>query len=173
MNINELINKKGLKIFIICRLNSKRLKNKLKKKIINKSLLEILILRLLSKFDRKHLVICTTGKKNKFFSILSHKYKIKIFYGSEKNLFKRLIDCAFKYKTKHFVRITSDNPMTDLDTINKMIQIYFKKKLHYIYTNGLFPGLKPEIFSIYSLIKMCKLAVEILAKINGGTNSQQ
>lgn len=158
MNINKLIIKKKLKIFIICRLNSTRFKNKIKKKILNKSLLEILLLRLLSKFNRETIIICTSGKRNKFFSNLSNKYKVPLFYGSENNLFKRLIDCSKKYQVKHIIRITGDNPLTDLDVINKMIKIYFKKKLDYIYTNGLFPGLRPEIYSISSLKKMYKIS---------------
>ena len=67
-------------------------------------------------------------------------------------LFKRLIDCSKKFRTNHFVRITGDNPLTDINTLEKMIKIYLKK-LDFIYTNGLFPGLRTEVISISSLKK--------------------
>ncbi len=161
MELKKEIKKKKLKIFIICRINSKRFKNKIKKKILHKSLLEILVLRLLKKFNSKNIVVCTTGKKNVFFSNIKKKYNINIFYGSEDNLFKRLIQCSKKFNTNHFVRITGDNPLTDINTLERMIKIYLKKKLDFIYTNGLFPGLRTEIMSISSLKKIYKLAEDV------------
>ena len=161
MELIKKIKKKKLKIFIICRINSKRFKNKIKKKILNKSLLEILVLRLLKKFPSEDIIVCTTGKQDKFFSNIKKKYKINIFYGPEDNLFKRLIECSKKFNTNHFVRITGDNPLTDINTLETMIKIYLKKKLDFIYTNGLFPGLRTEIISISSLKKIYKLAQDV------------
>tara|TARA_Y100001958_G_C21219849_1_gene545242 strand:- start:125 stop:934 length:810 start_codon:yes stop_codon:yes gene_type:complete len=161
MELKKVIKEKKLKIFIICRINSKRFKNKIKKKILNQSLLEILVLRLLQKFNPEDIIICTAGKKNIFFSNIKKNYNINIFYGPENNLFKRLIDCSKKFRTKHFVRITGDNPLTDINTLEKMIKIYLKKKLDFIYTNGLFPGLRTEVISISSLKKIFKLAQDV------------
>lgn len=161
MKLTKKIKKKKLKIFIICRINSKRFKNKIKKKILNKSLLEILVLRLLKKFPSEDIIVCTTGKQNIFFSNIKKKYNINIFYGPEDNLFKRLIECSKKFNTNHFVRITGDNPLTDINTLERMIKIYLKKKLDFIYTNGLFPGLRTEIISISSLKKIYKLAQDV------------
>ena len=47
--------------------------------------------------------------------------------GSEKNIFKRIIGCCDKFKADHFVRITGDNPLTDIKTLKRMTKIYFKK----------------------------------------------
>ena len=123
---------------------------------MGKSLLEILILRLCKSFRKKEIIICS-GEKNKFLKKLK-KHKINVFYGSEKNIFKRIIRCCDKFKADHFVRITGDNPLTDIKTLKKMTKIYFKKKLDFIYTNGSFPGLRSEIMSISSLKKIYKLA---------------
>ena len=153
MNLIKIIEKKKLKIFIICRINSKRLPRKITKKILNLSLLEILITRLSKKFGNQNIVICTSGKKNDFYKKIIKKYNVKIFYGDEKNIFKRLLDASKKFKVKNFVRVTGDNPLTDTDILTKMILIFIKKKLDYIYTNGLFPGLRSEVFSVKSLKK--------------------
>ena len=56
-------------LLIICRLNSKRLNKKILKEINGKSILEILIIRLLNKFDKKQIVICS--------SVLSKNIKVK------------------------------------------------------------------------------------------------
>lgn len=151
MNLIKILEKKKLKIFIICRINSKRLPGKITKKILNLSLLEILIIRLAKKFGNQNIIICTSGKKNDFFSKIVKKYNIKIFYGDEKNIFKRISDASKKFKVNSFVRVTGDNPLTDPDTLAKMILIFIKKQLDYIYTNGLFPGLKTEVFSTKAL----------------------
>ena len=52
-----------IKILIIVRLNSKRLKSKAKLKINNLSLIEILILRLLKHFNSNQIIICTSKSK--------------------------------------------------------------------------------------------------------------
>ena len=151
MNLIKIIEKYRLKIFIICRINSKRLPNKITKKILNLSLLEILIIRLMKKFGNQNIIICTSGKKNNFYTKIAKKYNVKVFYGDKKNIFKRVSDASKKFKVNNFVRVTGDNPLTDPDTLAKMILIFVKKKLDYIYTNGLFPGLRAEVFSVKAL----------------------
>ena len=158
MNLIQTIKTNRLKIFIICRINSKRLPQKIKKTILNLSLLEILILRLGKKFGNQNIIICTSGKKNNFYTNIVKKYNVKIFYGDEKNIFKRLLDASKKFKVKNFVRVTGDNPLTDTDILAKMILVFIKKKLDYVYTNGLFPGLRSEVFSIKSLKKCYEIA---------------
>ena len=153
-----MVKRESLKILILCRFKSKRLKFKIKKKVLGKSLLEILILRLSKSFRKEDIIICSGEKRNKFFEKIKKKHKIEVYYGSEKNIFKRIIQCCDKFKANHFVRITGDNPLTDIETLKKMIKIYFKKKLDFIYTNGLFPGLRSEIISISSLKKIYNLA---------------
>ena len=73
-----MLNKK-IGLLLICRLDSKRLEKKILKTIDGKSLLEILILRLLSKFDKKQIIICSSIlSKNTQFREISKKYGIII-----------------------------------------------------------------------------------------------
>ena len=160
MNYKELIKKKRIGIFIICRVGSKRLPKKIKKKIFDLTLLEILIERLITTFDKKNIVICTDGEAKSFFEKIRKKYNVKIFYGPKFNIFKRIIDAAIKFNFNYFVRITGDNPFTDLDNIKKMISKLNKKNFDYIYTDGLFPGLRSEIFSIEAMKKCMSQAVD-------------
>ena len=72
-------------------MNSKRLKEKAKKSIFKITLIEIIILRLLKTFDKKQIIICTTSlQSNNYFKKIALKYKIKLFLGSNKNIFKRI-----------------------------------------------------------------------------------
>ena len=98
MQIKKIVKKEKLKIFVICRLSSTRLKLKIKSKILGKSILEILILRLLKSFEKYNIIICSAGKKNKFFEDIKNKYNINIFYGSEKNLFDRINFSYFYFR---------------------------------------------------------------------------
>ncbi len=152
---DEFLRINKIKILIIIRLGSKRLKNKAKLKINNTSLIEILIKRLLKKFNRNNVIICTSKKSSSFFfKKIKKDYKLNIFFGDEENIFKRILDCKKKYNFNHFVRITGDNPLTDVNLINKISKKHIKNKNDYTFTEGLPSGMKPEIFSINAL-KQC------------------
>ena len=90
-------------------------------------------------------------------------YGIRLFYGEDRNLFKRYISCMKKYNFKHFVRVTGDNPFTDIFAINKISKEHIKNRNDYTYTSGLIRGTKPEIFSLKSLITCNNLSVDPLS----------
>ncbi len=150
---------KNVGLFIVCRLHSKRFPNKIKKKFLGKSILEVLIIRLLKKFPRNNIVICSSNKnKNNFFVNIAKKYKIKLYFGSDKNLFDRYLKCMNKFNFKHFVRITGDNPFTDIEAISKISFKHIKHKNDYTFTKGLIRGTRPEIFSKNVISKFIFLA---------------
>lgn len=141
---------------IICRLNSKRLNKKILKEVNGKSILEILIIRLLNKFNNKQIVICSSVlSKNVIFQKLSKKYGVKLFYGNDKDIFSRMIRSAKKYNFNNVVRITGDNPLTDIDAITKMTNSHLKKKSDFTYTTNLMIGTRPEILKV-SALKKCR-----------------
>ena len=153
-----------IKILIIVRLASKRLKNKAKKKVGNYSITEILILRLLKFFDSTSIIICTTrNQNNTFLKKISLKYNTSFFAGAEKNIFKRIIDCEKKFKFNNFVRVTGDNPLTDAQSIIQMTKSHIKNKNDFTYTESLPLGMRPEIISMKALIKASKLANDQLS----------
>ena len=155
-----MLNKK-IGLLLICRLDSKRLEKKILKTIYGKSLLEILIIRLLNKFDKKQIVICSSSlSKNDKFKMISKKYGIKLFYGSDKDIFSRMISAAKKFKFNNIVRITGDNPLTDIDAIIKMTTSHIKKKCDYTYTTNLMIGTRPEIIKVSALKKCRSLSID-------------
>ena len=153
--------KNKIAVIIIVRLKSKRLKEKAKLSICGISLVEIIILRLLKFFDGKQIIICTTkSQKNNFFKNIGLKYKIKLFLGSNINVFERIIDCQKKFKFNHFVRITGDNPLTDINSLYKLSLKHIKNNNDYTFTKSISIGLRSEIISIKALRKACKLAID-------------
>lgn len=153
--------KNKIAFLIIVRMGSKRLNNKAKLKINNYSLTEILLKRLLRKFPKEQIFICTSADESGLYlKRISAKYKINFFAGSNKNVFKRIIDLRKENDFNHFVRITGDNPFTDPQAIDKMINTHIKKKREYTYTNSLPVGTKAEIISFKALKKANDLAID-------------
>ena len=156
-SFNSFLIKNKIGILVIAKLGSKRLRHKIKKKINQFSLIEVLIKRLVNEIGHKNLIICSSGKKSKKFLLpLKKKYKIKLFFGHSKDVLGRVINCMKKYDLKHCVRVTGDNPFTDCDAIKKMIFSHLKKKNDYTYTSFLPIGMRSEIFSFNSLTKCYK-----------------
>ena len=119
---NKFLKEKKVGIFVIAKLGSRRLKNKIKANINQLTLIEILVQRLIKQIGSKNIIICSSGKDSKkFLYPFKKKYKIKLFFGKNKNVLRRILDCMNNYNYKHFVRVTGDNPFTDCDTIKKWL----------------------------------------------------
>ena len=80
---------------------------------------------------------------------------MRLFYGNDKDIFSRMIGAAKKFKFNNVVRITGDNPFTDIDAIIKMTKSHIKKKSDYTYTTNLMVGTRPEIIKV-SALKKCR-----------------
>lgn len=155
----KFLKKNNIKILIICRSKSKRLPNKIKKKIFDTAIIEILIKRLLKKFNFEDIIVCTSDLEKKiFFKNIKKKFKINTFFGSNKNLFKRVLDCEKIYKFSHFVRITGDNPLTCVNSIMKISQKHIKNNNDFTYINSLPHGMRFEVISIKATKKAYRLA---------------
>lgn len=158
---NDFLKDNSIAIIILARLESKRLKNKAILKINNNTIIEILIKRIKKKFSSVDIILCTSyKKKNLYLKKFSKQNKINFFQGSDKNIFKRILCCQKKFKFKHFVRVTGDNPFTDLTAIMKLSKVHIKNKNDYTYTNSLPMGTRPEVYSMESLLRCSKLAID-------------
>lgn len=117
-------------IIIEARTGSKRFPSKILKKINNKTILELLIDRLITKIPKKKILVATTKKAEDTLIIkICKKKKIDFFLGSENNLINRIYSAAKLKKIDNIIQITADNPLVNLDIMQNLIKIYFKKKL--------------------------------------------
>ena len=152
-------------IIIQARCGSKRLPNKILKKINNDdNVLEYLIKRISNYFDKKIILSNDKIKKDTKILKVAKKLNIKVFLGSEKDVLSRYLDCSTKYNINNIIRLTSDCPLVDPKLIKKMISIYKKKNLDYL-SNTLPPnkssfpdGSDIEIFNSKALNIVNKLS---------------
>ena len=143
----------NLHIIIQARITSSRFPNKILKKIKNKTIVEIMMLRLKKfKYYKNIIIAIPNTKKNNKLNIFLKKKGFKVERGSEKNVLKRFYNIAKKYKIKNIMRLTSDCPLIDYKICNNLINTFFSKNLDYIATGKKFAnGLDCEIFNFKSL----------------------
>ena len=157
-------------ILVQARTGSKRLKNKVLKKINRRTILENLIIRLKKVKKIKNIIVLTTKKKEDDSIInLLKKMNINYFRGSENDLVLRFYDCVQKYNIKNIIRITSDCVLIDPRFIDRFYKFYKSKRYDYVSNTtpiekSSFPdGSDIEIFSSKTLIKvhkMCKNKID-------------
>jgi len=143
-------------VIIQARYNSTRFPGKVVKKINNKTILEILIKRLIkSKYVSKIIVACSKNQKDKAIINVCKKTGINYFSGSENDVLDRYYQAAKKYKALNIVRITADCPLIDPKIVDQVIINFFLKKVDYASNVNppTFPdGMDIEIFK-FSVLK--------------------
>jgi len=138
------------------RQTSKRLPNKVLKKINQFSIIEIIVKRL-KKLNLVNdiIVAIPDNKMNDKLSKHLIEKKIKIFRGSEKNVLDRYYQAAKKNKADVIVRITADCPFVDIKIIENGLKIFLKNRYYFV-SNTIkrtYPdGLDISIFS-FDLLK--------------------
>ncbi len=141
-------------LIIQARTSSKRFPNKVLYKLNQKPIIVHVIDRLKKSLFKNTIVVSTS--KNKSDDILVKilkKKNVKVFRGSLNNVAERLLKTANKYKKKIFVRVSADSPLIDVRILDKLINIFKKKKFrnHDIITN-VFPKTFPKGMS-FEIIK--------------------
>jgi len=114
-------------VYIQANMSSSRIPGKVLKKILNKSILELIVerVRKIKNFDR---IILVTGSKEKNELLLKEAQKLKIYYffGSEENILDRFYKASKKFNTDIIIRCTADNPLIDFNIINTGLEIFRK-----------------------------------------------
>jgi spore coat polysaccharide biosynthesis protein SpsF (cytidylyltransferase family) len=150
------------------RQTSKRLPNKILKKIENKTIIEHIYKRL-KKIKKVDKIIFAIPKNSKNFKLknLLIKNKINHYSGSEKNVLKRYFETAKANKIDIIMRITSDCPLIDPILCSNMLSQFLKLKIDYmsnILTRSFPQGLDCEIFTFSALEKSVKLVKDNFEK---------
>ena len=106
-----------------------------------------------SKF-KNNLIVATSDKSSDDRLVrLLKKKKIKIYRGNLKNVSERLYETALKLKEKYFVRVSGDSPVIDVKILDKLIEIFKKKKYsNYDIITNVFPKTFPKGMS-FEIIK--------------------
>jgi spore coat polysaccharide biosynthesis protein SpsF len=155
--------KKKIVAIVEARLNSKRLPNKVLKKIRGKEILKIILERLKysKKIDTIVVAITKNKKDNKLENFLK-KNKYNFYRGSEKNIINRIIRAGDEYNADIIIRLTGDNPLVDPKMIDYMLNFYLKDRNTDYLTNNNFGGLKKRKIAMgldVSIFKLNKLKI--------------
>lgn len=104
--------------------------SRLPKKILfpfykEKSILDIIIEKLKILNNKYQIILATsTSKEDENLKSYSDKFGIDFFKGSENDVLSRFVDAATQFKIDVIIRICSDNPFLDIESIVKLIEIY-------------------------------------------------
>jgi spore coat polysaccharide biosynthesis protein SpsF len=143
-----------LGVIIQARMGSTRLPGKVLTNVHDKYLLDHIIYRL---SFLKHLVtiVVATSTVAKDDAIDNHcsLKGIHCFRGSENDVLKRYYDCAVQYGFDNVVRLTADNPFTDIEELDRLISMHLEG-YDYCHSFASLPiGVGAEIFNFQSLRK--------------------
>ena len=120
--------------FIIqARLGSTRLPKKILRPFYQeKSILDLLIEKLKQIPHTQIILATSTNPINDPLEQIASKNNINCFRGSENDVLQRFIDAAIFYKSEHIIRICSDNPFLELNSIQELID-FAKEHQQYDY----------------------------------------
>ncbi len=137
---------------IQARMGSTRLPDKVLKKIGEISILEILINRLRnSKFLDEIVVATTIDENDDVIAELSKKIRVKWYRGSEEDVLGRYVEAARAFNADIVVRITADNPLTDPNLMDTLIERNLESDADYTYCNDAPLGVGTEIINLSAL----------------------
>lgn len=80
---------------------------------------------------------------------LSRQLGIPAFQGDEDDVLRRYIDCAGSMGAQHIIRVTGDNPLTDLETMERLVVRHLESGADYSFVPGdaLLMGILSEVIS--------------------------
>lgn len=136
-------------------MGSTRLPGKVLKPIAGKALLDHVLGRL-SLLEYPVKVVVATSDLAQDASVVQHCQDkgIDVFRGSESDVLDRYYQCARHYSFDHVARLTADNPFTDIEELQRLIEQHLAEGNDYTHSFGCMPlGVGAEIFSFAALEK--------------------
>ena len=157
-------------IIVEVRMTSTRLPGKPLLKILDKTVLELMIERLKSFNYIDNIIIATTNNSNDDPIVeIANKMDVLVFRGSENDVLGRVLNAALEFKTDIIVEITGDNPLIDKYISEQIIYFYLKSTEKYDFVsndacvydeNYVFScsnGFNTKVFSTNLLLEISKL----------------
>lgn len=131
-------------------MGSTRLPGKILKTIHNRTLLEHVLFRLSHLQHEVHVVIATTDSANDdVVETYCADRQVSCFRGSESNVLERYVFCARQYGFTQIVRLTADNPFTDIDALDQLIELHLTNEADFSHSFRALPiGIGAEIFTM-------------------------
>ena len=129
-----------LGIILQARMGSKRLPGKVLMRVGRKPLLDHIFDRLkLMKHSAKLVLATTTNPMDDAVDRFCKERGVECYRGSEDNVLERYYSCAKKYQFQHIVRLTGDNPFTDIEELDRLIEQHLNTRSDYTHSFGVLP----------------------------------
>ena len=151
-------------IVIQARMGSRRLPGKVLKVLRGKPLLGHLLDRLEKAFGSERIILATTLKEEDGCLVDYAKGRgIRFYRGSESDLVDRYYRTMKEFGLETVVRVTSDNPLTDVEELKHLLRLHQNRLADYSHSlnefgSGLPKGVGAELFSKKTLEKIWKWA---------------
>lgn len=148
-------------ILIACRMKSQRLPRKALLPIVGKPLIDHLIERMKTAKKVQEIILCTsTHPDDAILQEAAERNGIQFFRGSEEDVMGRFIAAAENFKLNYVVRVTGDNPLTDAEHIDKLIESHLQTKADFSKVEQLPLGTNCEVISLSTLKKAHEMALD-------------
>lgn len=130
-------------------------------KLGNKTILEILLTRLTTSRTLDKIVVATTTKKeDDIIEKIVLNNGFEVFRGSERDVLDRYYNATREYNADVIVRITADNPLTDINLLDFQVELLAKTDYDYVTPKEIILGLGSEALTFDALKKAWENAEE-------------
>jgi spore coat polysaccharide biosynthesis protein SpsF len=135
---------------VSARMASSRYPGKALVPLAGRPLLEVLLERIASCPLLDSEALATSAREeNAPLGAVAQRMGIPVFRGDEDDVLRRHVDCARHMGADHVVRVTGDNPLTDLETLERLVERHLETGAEYTYVPGdaLLMGILSEVVS--------------------------
>jgi spore coat polysaccharide biosynthesis protein SpsF len=135
---------------VSARMASSRCPGKALAPLAGRSLLEVLLERMASVRGVDGVVLATSvDPGNDPLVDVARRAGCEVFRGDEDDVLRRHVDCARALGADHLVRVTGDNPLTDVETAEALVALHRRRGADYTYVPGdaLLMGILSEVIS--------------------------
>ncbi len=140
------------RVFVVvsARMASSRCPGKALALLAGRPLLEVLLERMADARGVGGVVLATsTRAENDALARLAEQAGLRVFRGDEEDVLRRHVECARSIGADHVVRVTGDNPLTDVETLERLVARHVAERADYTYVPGdaLLMGILSEVVS--------------------------
>lgn len=143
------------------RMGSTRLKGKVLELVEGKTIIEHIVDRVKeSKYVHEVVVATPVNEVNSELINFLSKKRINVYVGSENDVLTRFISTATFYGADLVVRITGDNPLTCIESIDNLLKCHIEQRADYSTIEGLPIGMGSEVVNLSTLLQISKMSLE-------------
>jgi spore coat polysaccharide biosynthesis protein SpsF len=105
--------------------------------LAGRPLLHVLLERVAMVPDLDSVALATSSRpENRVLVEVARSMGIPAFQGEEDDVLRRFIDCARNMDADHIVYVEGDNPLTDLETMARLVERHLESGAEYTYVPG-------------------------------------